>query len=55
MSYEFAVVAIGAVWLAIGLALGVAMGRRGQNAFGWMVLGTLLGPMAVVMAIDARR
>lgn len=42
-------------WFAIGVALSVAMGRRGHNSFGWFVLGSVLGPLAVVLALDARR
>ena len=49
------VVAIAGVWVAIGIVMSIVMGRRGHNSFGWLVLGTLLGPMAVVLAIDARR
>jgi nucleotide-binding universal stress UspA family protein len=49
------VIAIAAGWLAIGLLLSVVMGRRGHDSFGWLVTGTLLGPLAVVLAMDARR
>jgi nucleotide-binding universal stress UspA family protein len=47
--------AVAAGWLAIGLVLSIVMGRRGHDSFGWLVLGTLLGPLAVVMAVDAGR
>jgi nucleotide-binding universal stress UspA family protein len=53
-SFGFFVV-IGSIWVAIGVALSVVMGRRGHNGFGWLVTGTLLGPFALVLAIDARR
>jgi nucleotide-binding universal stress UspA family protein len=49
------VVGIGASWFAIGLALAVVMGRRGHSSFGWLVVGTIMGPMAILFAIDARR
>ena len=49
------VIAIAVGWVAIGLLLSVVMGRRGHDSFGWLVTGTLLGPLAVVLAIDARR
>ena len=56
MSDSFGVVvAIAAGWVVIGLALSIVMGRRGHNSFGWLVLGALLGPLAVVLAVDARR
>lgn len=48
-------VAGAAAWLAIGVVLSVVMGRRGHDSFGWFVLGTLLGPLGVVLAVDARR
>lgn len=56
MSDSASVVAIvAASWAAIGLLLSIVMGRRGHNSFGWLVLGTLLGPLAVALAVDARR
>jgi nucleotide-binding universal stress UspA family protein len=49
------VIAIAVGWLAIGLLLSIVMGRRGHDSFAWLVTGTLLGPLAVVLAIQARR
>lgn len=49
------VLAVAGVWLAIGLVLSIVMGRRGHNGFGWLVLGTVLGPLGIVLAIDAGR
>jgi nucleotide-binding universal stress UspA family protein len=49
----FAVVA--GSWLAIGLVLSIVMGRRGHNGFGWFVLGAMLGPFGVVLAVVTRR
>jgi nucleotide-binding universal stress UspA family protein len=49
------VIAIGASWLAIGVALAIVMGRRGHNGFGWLVMGAIMGPLAVAFAIDAGR
>jgi nucleotide-binding universal stress UspA family protein len=46
---------LAATWFAVGVAVSVAMGRRGHNSFGWFVLGSVLGPLAVVLALDARR
>lgn len=48
-------VAVAAGWLAVGLVLSVVMGRRGHSSYGWLVLGTLLGPLAMVLALDAWR
>lgn len=55
MSTEQLVVIIAVAWIAIGLALSVLMGRRGHEAFSWFVLGSLLGPLAIALAVDARR
>jgi nucleotide-binding universal stress UspA family protein len=56
MSDSFGLVlAIAACWVAIGLTLSVVMGRRGHDTAGWLVLGTLLGPLAVALAVDAER
>lgn len=49
------VVFVAAAWLAIGLVLSIVMGRRGHSSFGWLVMGALLGPLAIVLAIDAQR
>jgi nucleotide-binding universal stress UspA family protein len=48
-------VLLAVVWFAIGVTLAVTMGRRGHNGFGWFVLGSVLGPLAAVLALDARR
>ena len=48
-------VVIGAAWLAIGLVLSIVMGRRGHDSFSWLLLGTVLGPLAVVLAVEAGR
>lgn len=49
------VVAIAAGWVAIGLVLSVVIGSPGHDSAGWLVLGTLLGPLAVALAVDAER
>ncbi|MFP5319966.1 MAG: universal stress protein [Acidimicrobiia bacterium] len=48
-------VVIVVLWVAIGLVLSLVMGRRGHLAGAWLVLGTLLGPLAVILALDASR
>ncbi len=48
-------VVIGVAWLAIGLVLSIVMGRRGHDTFSWLLLGTVLGPLAVVLAVEAGR
>jgi len=49
------VLSVVAAWATIGVVLLMMMGRRGHNGFGWLILGSLLGPLGVVLAIDARR
>jgi nucleotide-binding universal stress UspA family protein len=46
---------IALIWVVTGVVLAVVMGRRGHNGFGWLVLGTLLGPFGVVLAVEAGR
>ena len=43
------------VWLAIGLTASIVMGRRGHDAFGWLVIGTVLGPLAIPIAVRTIR
>lgn len=52
MSYELLIPIIGVTWLSIGVVLALVMRRRGHMGFSWFVLGTLMGPMAVVFAVD---
>ena len=54
MSYETFVIVAAACWLLIGLTLSLAMGRRGHDAFAWLILGTLFGPLGAIFAIQAR-
>ena len=55
MSITVALLLAAAVWLATGLVLSVAMGRRGHDPFVWWLLGTLLGPLALALAIPQAR
>jgi len=54
VSYTTVVLSVAAGWLSIGLVLSLIMGRRGHDAFSWLVLGTLFGPLAAVFALEAR-
>lgn len=49
------VIVIAGVWLAIGLGLSLVMGRRGHLAFSWLIIGTVLGPLGLVLALDSSR
>jgi nucleotide-binding universal stress UspA family protein len=42
------------IWLGVGLVLSLVMGRRGHDAFAWLILGTLFGPLGLVFAVEAR-
>ena len=42
-----------AVWLVTGLLTGVAMGRRGHSWFGWTVIGCVLGPLVIPVALSS--
>jgi len=40
-------------WLAIGAVMAVLMGRRGHAPYSWGLLGLVLGPLAIPLAIQA--
>ena len=42
-------------WVAVGLVIGLVMGRRGHNTLTWMILGAVLGPLTVPLAMHAVR
>lgn len=44
-----------AAWVTIGVTLAIAMGRRGHNAFQWLVVGAILGPLALPLAWSSVR
>ncbi|HVW35101.1 MAG TPA: universal stress protein, partial [Acidimicrobiia bacterium] len=54
MSYSTVVIVGAACWLSIGLTLSLVMGRRGHDAFAWLILGTLFGPLGAIFAVEAR-
>ena len=54
VSFGTVVVVMAAVWLSVGLTLSLVMGRRGHDAFGWLILGTLFGPLGAIFAVEAR-
>lgn len=53
MSGSSVVLAVGLAWVAIGVVLSVVLGRRGHSGFSWFVLGVVLGPLAVALAVSA--
>ena len=54
MSYSTLILVVAVAWLSIGLTLSLVMGRRGHDAFGWLILGTLFGPLGAIFAVEAR-
>ena len=54
MSYATVILVVGVSWLSVGLTLSLVMGRRGHDAFSWLILGTLFGPLGVIFALEAR-
>ena len=46
---------IAATWITIGAGLSILMGRRGHDAYAWLVLGMFLGPIALVLAVYTDR
>jgi nucleotide-binding universal stress UspA family protein len=55
MSATTALLILAAVWVGVGLLLALVMGRHGHDPFAWWLLGTLLGPLALPLAISAQR
>jgi nucleotide-binding universal stress UspA family protein len=55
MSATLALLGLGVVWLAIGVMTAVIMGRRGHDPFAWLLLGIMLGPLALPLAAAALR
>jgi nucleotide-binding universal stress UspA family protein len=43
------------VWLAIGITLSITKGRRGHGMFQWLVIGAILGPLALPAAWSSIR
>src|SRR5437763_10164604 len=41
------------LWVATGLALAWFMGRRGHSAYSWGVIGTVFGPLAAPLVVQA--
>lgn len=46
--------AVVAGWMGLALALSVVMARRGHDSFQWALLGVVLGPLAIPLAIAHR-
>jgi nucleotide-binding universal stress UspA family protein len=53
MSATTALLTLAAIWVGVGLLLALVMGRHGHDPFAWWLLGTLLGPLALPLAVSA--
>lgn len=48
-------VVVGVTWLVIGLVIAFIMRRRGHSFWIWFVLGAILGPLAIPLAVERAR
>jgi len=46
---------IWALWMVIGVAASIVMGRRGYSSFAWFLLGAVLGPLVIPLAFGTVR
>ena len=53
MSVTSALFIVFAIWVVTGLLTGIAMGRRGHSWFGWTVIGCVLGPLVIPVALSS--
>jgi nucleotide-binding universal stress UspA family protein len=53
MSQAALVLTVLVVWLSIGLGIWLVLGRRGHDGFTWFLIGTLAGPVGILVAVDA--
>ena len=54
MSFTAFLLAVLMVWLGCGIAAALALGRRGHDPYPWALLGAVLGPLVVPLALQAR-
>jgi nucleotide-binding universal stress UspA family protein len=55
MTATLALLVVGVMWLLVGVVTGVVMGRRGHDPFAWLLVGGMLGPLALPLAVAAAR
>jgi len=55
MSATTAMFTLAGIWIGIGLLLALVMGRHGHDPFAWWLLGTLLSPLVLPLALSAER
>ncbi len=52
MNFTNPLVVLGTAWLATGLLLGIMMKLRGHDFYVWLLLGSILGPLAIPLAFQ---
>lgn len=52
---SFLLISAVAAFLVVGVVLAWVMARRGHSAWTWGLVGAVLGPIAVILAVDAIR
>lgn len=50
-----AVIAIVVTWVAIGVVVGIVMGRRGYHSPTWILVGAVFGPLTIPLTTHAVR
>ena len=55
VSTDTLLIVLACIWVAIGVVIAVMMGRRGFSRWSWLVVGVVLGPLAVPIAVAATR
>ncbi len=55
MPSEIVYIILPLAWMSFGLLLAMVMGRRGHAPGAWGILGMMLGPLAVPIALDVAR
>ena len=55
VSTDTLLIVLACIWVAIGVVIAVMMGRRGFSPWSWLVVGVVLGPLAVPIAVAATR
>jgi nucleotide-binding universal stress UspA family protein len=54
MSESVVLLIVVMTWIAIGVTLSIVMGRRGYDAWNWLIVGAIMGPLAIVLVLTSR-
>lgn len=53
MTADAILLAVVIAWPVIGVCLWLVLGRRGHDGLGWLLLGAIFGPFAVLLAVES--